>query len=108
MTDQAGLEAVAGYPQDSGASGHGTLHAASPGGAPGITGARGTAGHPAGEPFHGRPVSWVAVSTIMAAFLIGGLGLILGPLWWLFWAAVGLAAAGGLLALATNIFDDWY
>ena len=44
----------------------------------------------------------------MAAFLVGGLGLVLGPIWWLFWVGVGLAAVGGLLALATNIFDDWY
>jgi hypothetical protein len=60
------------------------------------------------EPFHGRPVSWVAVSLIMVAFLVGGLALIFGPTWWLFWAALGLAAVGGLLALATHIFDDWY
>jgi hypothetical protein len=57
---------------------------------------------------HGRPVSWVAVSTMMAAFLIGGFGLILGPTWWLFWVGVGLCAVGGLLALATHIFEDWY
>jgi len=60
------------------------------------------------EPYHGRPVSWVAVSIIMAAFLAGGLALIFGPTWWVFWASVGLAAVGGLLALATHIFDDWY
>jgi hypothetical protein len=59
-------------------------------------------------PFHGRPVSWVAVSLIMVAFVAGGLALVFGPTWWLFWAALGLAAVGGLLALATGIFDDWY
>jgi hypothetical protein len=53
-------------------------------------------------------VSWVAVSTIMAAFLVGGFGLVLGPIWWLFWVGAAMAAVGGLLALATNIFDDWY
>lgn len=58
--------------------------------------------------FHGRPVSWVAVSTIMVGFLIGGLGLVLGPTWWAFWLGVGLAVVGLLLAVATNIFDDWY
>lgn len=58
--------------------------------------------------FHGRTVSWVAVSLIMVAFLIGGLALVFGPTWWLFWAALGLAAVGGLLALGTGIFDDWY
>jgi len=60
------------------------------------------------QSYHGRPVSWVAVSTMMAGFLVGGLGLILGPVWWLFWVGVGLVAAGGLLALATDIFNDWY
>ena len=61
--------------------------------------------------FHGRPVSWVAVSIIMAGFLAGGLGLIFGhngPTWWLFWVGVGMAAVGSLLALATDIFEDWY
>jgi hypothetical protein len=60
------------------------------------------------RPHHGRPVSWVAVSTMMAGFLVGGFGLILGPIWWLFWVGVGMVAVGGLLAMATNIFDDWY
>ena len=64
-------------------------------------------GH-AGGAFHGRRVSRVAVTTIVAGFLIGGLALTLGPVWWLFWAGAGLTAAGGLLGLATNIFDDWY
>jgi hypothetical protein len=58
--------------------------------------------------FHGRTVSWVAVSIIMAAFLTGGLALVFGPTWWLFWAALGVAALGTLLAMATGIFDDWY
>ncbi len=59
-------------------------------------------------PHHGRPVSWVAVSIMMAAFLIGGFGLVLGPTWWLFWAGAAMCAVGGLLALATHIFEDWY
>jgi hypothetical protein len=58
--------------------------------------------------FHGRPVSWVAVSTVMLGFLVGGIALVFGPTWWAFWTGLGLAAAGGLLALATNIFEDWY
>ena len=58
--------------------------------------------------YHGRAVSWVAVSIIMVAFLIGGLALVFGPTWWLFWASLGLAAVGLLLALGTGIFDDWY
>jgi hypothetical protein len=61
--------------------------------------------------YHGRPVSWVAVSLIMAGFLAGGLALIFGhhgPTWWLFWVGAGMAVVGALLALATDIFEDWY
>jgi hypothetical protein len=58
--------------------------------------------------FSGRPVSWVAVTIILAAFLAGGLALVFGPTWWLFWVSLGLAAFGTLLALGTGIFDDWY
>jgi hypothetical protein len=57
--------------------------------------------------YHGRPVSWVAVSLIMAAFLIGGLALVFS-VWWLFWAGVAVGAIGGLLAVGTGIFNDWY
>ena len=60
------------------------------------------------EPFHGRPVSWVAVSIIMAGFLIGCLSLVFGTIWWLFWTGAGLVIIGSLLAAATNIFEDWY
>jgi hypothetical protein len=59
-------------------------------------------------PFHGRAVSWVAVSIIVVGFLVGGLGLVFGPTWVAFWIGLGLAVVGGLLALSTNIFDDWY
>jgi hypothetical protein len=58
--------------------------------------------------YHGRPVSWVAVSLIIVGFLVGGLALVFGPTWWLFWVSLGIAAVGGLLGLATNIFNDWY
>jgi hypothetical protein len=58
--------------------------------------------------YHGRKVSWVAVSLIMAAFAIGGSALAAGPIWWLFWAALGLAVVGVLMAAAIGIFDDWY
>jgi hypothetical protein len=64
--------------------------------------------HPA---FHGRRVSWVAVSIIMVGFLVGGLALIVGhhgPTWWLFWVGVGASVLGLLLTLATNTFEDWY
>jgi hypothetical protein len=65
-----------------------------------------------GTPVHfphysGRPVSWVAVSLILAGFLAGGLALVF-TVWWLFWVSVGVAALGLLIALATGIFNDWY
>ncbi len=58
--------------------------------------------------FHGRTVSWVAVTLICVAFLGGGLALVFGPTWWLFWVGLGVAALGALLAVSTGIFDDWY
>jgi hypothetical protein len=58
--------------------------------------------------FHGRTVSWVAVTLITAAFLAGGLALVFGPIWWLFWVALAACAVGGLLAVSAGILDDWY
>jgi hypothetical protein len=58
--------------------------------------------------YHGRPVSWVAVSLILVGFVVGGLSLVFGPTWWLFWVGLAIVAVGGLLALATGISDDWY
>ena len=94
-------------------------------GATAITGAGALAGAAAGEEitsfisqvpgtpvsfptFHGRAVSWFAVSLIMVAFIAGGLALVIGPTWWLFWASAALAVVGGLLVLAVGVFDDWY
>jgi hypothetical protein len=91
MADQASPGPVAGVGQEAG-----TLAQAGPG------------SYRTPEVYHGRPVSWVAVSIIMAGFLVGGLGLVLGPSWWLFWAGAAAAIVGGLLALGTHIFDDWY
>ena len=58
--------------------------------------------------YHGRAVSWAAVVAIWAGFVVGGLALVFGPAWWLFWASAGLVVVGSLLALAANIFEDWY
>jgi hypothetical protein len=60
------------------------------------------------EPYHGRPVSWVAVTTIVVGFLVGSLALVFGPTWWLFWCGGAVAVVGALLAAATDIFEDWY
>jgi hypothetical protein len=59
-------------------------------------------------PFHGRRVSWVEVSIILAGFIVGGVGLIAGPTWWLVWTGGAIVAVGGILSLATGIFNDWY
>jgi hypothetical protein len=62
-------------------------------------------------PFHGRRVSWIAISMVIAGFLVGGFAMIFGTggtIWWLFWTGVGVVALGLLVALATNIFEDWY
>jgi hypothetical protein len=61
--------------------------------------------HPA---YHGRTVSWVAVSIIMVGFLVGGLALVFGTIWWLFWVGTAIAVVGLLVSLATNTFQDWY
>jgi hypothetical protein len=90
MTENPGSGAVAGLPQEPGA----------------VTGLSSPSG--AYQPFHGRAISWVSVSIIMFGFLVGGIGLIAGPTWWLFWIGVGLVTVGGLMALATDIFEDWY
>jgi hypothetical protein len=57
---------------------------------------------------HGRPISWASVIIITVGFVAGGVGLIAGPTWWLFWVGLGLSAFGGILALSTGIFNDWY
>ena len=61
--------------------------------------------------YHGRTVSWVAISIMIAGFLVGGLALIFGhhgPTWWLFWVGCGLSVLGLLAMLVTNTFEDWY
>jgi len=96
MTDQVGSGMVAGHAAEGGQL------------SPARAAADDEAARAAQPHHHGRPVSWVAVSTMMAAFLIGGFGLVLGPTWWLFWVGAALCVVGGLLALATHIFEDWY
>jgi hypothetical protein len=91
MTDQVGMDVSSGAGVEQGA--HSDIAPASP-------------GHY--EPFHGRPVSWVAVSIIMVGFVVGGLALVFGTVWWLFWTGLGLVVVGTLLAASTNIFEDWY
>jgi hypothetical protein len=39
---------------------------------------------------------------------VGGLALVFGPTWWVFWVGVAIGAIGALLGLATGISEDWY
>lgn len=70
------------------------------------------AGHAGPYPsFHGRTISWVAVSLVMVGFLVGGFAMVFGtggPIWWLFWTGIGVAVLGLLTSVAINIFEDWY
>jgi hypothetical protein len=96
MADQAvpdTLEGTMAEPEDSPA--HDVAHAASHHG-------------DLSDAHHGRAVSWVAVSIIVVGFIAGGLGLVIGPTWWLFWTGAGIAALGGIVGLASGILDDWY
>jgi hypothetical protein len=52
-------------------------------------------------------VSWAAVVVIIAGFLCGGLSLVFTA-WTTFWVGAGLVAVGALLAMATDMFEDWY
>ncbi len=48
------------------------------------------------EAHHGNTVAaWTAVAIILTAFLVGGVGVLLQN-WTVFWAAVVLAALGGI------------
>ena len=55
----------------------------------------------------GRMSSWLAVIVMIIGFVVGGLGLILGPSWILFWVGVGITAVGGVYGLATGIMEDY-
>jgi hypothetical protein len=60
------------------------------------------------EAHHGRPVSWVAVSVIIVGFVVGGIALVIGPSWWLFWTGTAIVVIGGIIAMSSGILDDWY
>jgi hypothetical protein len=58
--------------------------------------------------YHGRTVSWVAVALILVGFLVGGLSLVFGPTWWVFWLGLAIVVVGGLIAMSSGIQNDWY
>jgi hypothetical protein len=60
------------------------------------------------EAHHGRPASWVTTAIVIVGFVIGGIALPVGPVWWLFWLGVGIVVLGTIIGAAVHIFDDWY
>jgi hypothetical protein len=60
------------------------------------------------ESVHGRPVSWIAVTVIVIGFLVGGVGFVPHPTWWLFWTGVGIALLGICFGGLNKMTEDWY
>jgi MFS family permease len=54
---------------------------------------------------HGKPSSWVLVGAVAAAFIAGGVALIIQS-WWLFWMAVGVVVLAVPAGKAIHIMDD--
>jgi uncharacterized membrane protein len=54
----------------------------------------------------GRPSSWIAVAVVIAGFVLGGVGLVTGPSWVLFWSGVAVVAVGGLALILVGAFGD--
>ena len=93
MADQAGSQIVTGTTVPAGGADPDAMARAEPG----------TLSDPGHQhaAFHGRPVSWVAVSIIIAGFLLGGLSLVF-TFWTGFWVGVGVVVLGALLAAGTK------
>jgi hypothetical protein len=60
------------------------------------------------ESFHGRAVSWVVVTIITIGFIVGGVGMVPHPTWWLFWTGAGIALVGICIGGLTKMSEDWY
>lgn len=54
----------------------------------------------------GRPKSWVAVAIIFVGFVVGGVGLVMGPDWIVFGVGAAVTVIGGIFALAADIMTD--
>ena len=99
MADQVGSGTVSGATDSTAGFGPGVSDVATAG-----------APHAPGEHphFSGRPVSWAAVTIIIIGFILGGVALVAGTVWWLFWVGTGVVVVGGIMAMAIGIFNDWY
>ena len=65
-------------------------------------GERALGGH---EHVHGRPVSWVLVAVLVAAFIAGGLATV-NQVWWLFWACLAVAVLSVPAGTVSGIMND--
>lgn len=54
---------------------------------------------------HGRPVSWVLIAVIIAAFCAGAAAII-ADWWWLFWTAAGIVALSVPAGWLAGIMKD--
>lgn len=62
-----------------------------------------------GEHHSGKPISWAAVTIITIGFIVGGVGMVPHPVWWLFWTGVGIVIIGCVTTLFARTFnEDWY
>jgi hypothetical protein len=59
-------------------------------------------------PVEGRLSSWMSVAIIITGFVVGGIAMVVGPTWWLFWTGAAIVVTGGILAFSWRIVDDWY
>jgi hypothetical protein len=50
--------------------------------------------------------SWVAVVIMWIGFAIGGVAMVAGPTWWLFWVGAAIVAIGGIFAVSIGIWKD--
>jgi hypothetical protein len=60
---------------------------------------------PAGGQPHGKPASWVLVTVVMVAALVGGLSII-AHIWWLLWACIAIAVLAIPAGKMIGIMDD--
>ncbi len=67
-----------------------------------MPGERPLGGH---DHLHGRPVSWVLVGVLIAAFIAGGLAIV-NHLWWLFYACLGVAVLSVPAGKVIGIMND--
>jgi len=54
----------------------------------------------------GRTSSWVAVVVMFIGFLVGGIALIIGPNWIMFWVGAAVVVAGGVIGLLVDVMSD--